>query len=98
MNADYVWLCLGFAAVSFACRAAGFWLMGFLPMGPRVEAALRATPLGVMAGLVALAVARGEPAGIAALVGVALVMRWSGNDLLASLAGVGVVALWRAAG
>ena len=88
------WL-LALTAASFACRAAGFWLMGFVQPSARVQAALRAAPLAVMVGIVTPAVARGEPAELAGLAVIALVMRVTRNDLVASLAGVAAVALLR---
>ena len=91
-------LLVAMAAASFACRAGGFWLMRFVPVTPRLQAALRATPLAVMVGIVAPAAARGRPAELAALVLVAAVARWTNNDLLAALVGVAAVAALRAAG
>ncbi len=41
---------------------AGFVAMRFVTITPRIEAALRATPLSVMAGIVAVAAMRGGPA------------------------------------
>lgn len=86
------------ASAAFLCRVAGFTLMRFVPVSPRVEAALRATPLAVMAGITALAVQAGGPAeGLAllAVVGLTLVLR---NDVAAALLGVLVVAGLRWAG
>lgn len=89
-------LLVAMAAASFACRAGGFWLMRFVPVTPRLQAALRATPLAVMVGIVAPAAARGNAAELAALVLVAAIVRRTNNDLLAAIAGVAVVAGLRA--
>ncbi len=86
------------AAASFACRAGGFLLMGFVPITPRLEAALRAIPLAVMIGILAPVVARGQPAELAGIAAVTLIMKLAGNELLAALAGVAIVAIARAAG
>lgn len=86
------------AAAAFLCRMAGFTLMRFVPVSPRVEAALRATPLGVMAGITALAVQQGglaEGLALASVVGLTLVLR---SDVAAALLGVVVVAALRWAG
>jgi uncharacterized membrane protein len=87
------WPFLGLlAAASLACRFGGFWLMRFVTITPRLEAALKATPLAVMAGIVVPAALRGswpEWLGIAATV---CVIRIWNNDLAAALAGVAVVA------
>ena len=86
------------ASAALLCRVAGFTLMRFVPVLPRVEAALRATPLGVMAGITALAVQAGglaEGLALAAVVGLTLVLR---SDVAAALLGVVVVAGLRWAG
>jgi uncharacterized membrane protein len=83
------------AAAAFLCRIAGFTLMRFVPVSPRMEAALRATPLAVMAGITALAVQAGglaEGLALAVVVGLTLVLR---SDVAAALLGVVVVALLR---
>jgi uncharacterized membrane protein len=80
------------AAAAFLCRVAGFTLMRFVPVSPRVEAALRATPLAVMAGITALAVQAGglaEGLALASVVGLTLTLR---SDVAAALLGVVVVA------
>jgi uncharacterized membrane protein len=86
------------AAAAFLCRVAGFTLMRFVPVSPRIEAALRATPLAVMAGITALAVQAGglaEGLALASVVGLTLVLR---SDVAAALLGVVVVAALRWAG
>jgi uncharacterized membrane protein len=93
---EFLPLLAAMAAASFACRAGGFWLMRFVPVTPRLEAALKATPLAVMVGIVAPVAARGHLPELAALAAVFVAMRLTGNDLLAALAGVTVVALLRA--
>ena len=81
---------------SFACRAAGFWLMRFVTVTPRVEAALNAAPLAVMVGIVTPTALRGDPAALFGLAVVVIVMRVSRNDLVAALSGVAAVAVFRA--
>jgi uncharacterized membrane protein len=80
---------------SFFCRAGGFWLMRFVTVTPRLEAALKATPLAVMVGIVVPVAAKGNLPEILALVAIAIVMRLVPNDLIAAFAGVGVVAAAR---
>ncbi|WP_164107502.1 AzlD family protein, partial [Serratia marcescens] len=89
-------LLLAMALASFACRASGFWLMRFIPVTPRLEAALKATPVAVMAGIVVPVAMRGQPGELVALGMVGLAMRLTGNDLVAALAGVVTLAAWRA--
>jgi uncharacterized membrane protein len=89
-------LLAGLALASFACRALGFALMRFVPVTPRVKAALDAAPLAVMVGIVAPAAVRGGPPEWAALAVTAATMRLTGNDFLAALVGVAVLAAARA--
>ena len=77
------------ACTAYASRVAGFLLMGYVPITPRVEAALKAMPLGVMIGIVMPTVLRG------ALAVVGVVMKLGRNDLVAALAGVATIALCR---
>lgn len=88
-------LLLALALASFACRAGGFWLMRFVNVTPRVQAALKAAPLAVMIGIVAPVAAKGSLPELAGLVATGIVMRATGRDLLAALAGVVVVAAGR---
>jgi uncharacterized membrane protein len=81
--------------ISFFCRAGGFWLMRFVTVTPRLEAALKATPLAVMVGIVVPVAARGNVPEILALVAIVIVMRLVPNDLIAAFTGVGVVAVAR---
>lgn len=98
MTENFLVLLAVMAAAAFLCRVAGFTLMRFVPVSPRVEAALRATPLAVMAGITALAVKAGglaETLALASVVGLTLVLR---SDVAAALLGVVVVAAARWAG
>lgn len=94
-QADFLWTLGALTVAAYACRAGGFWLMRFIAITPRVEAALRAAPLAVMVGVVAPAALRGGTAELAGLAVVGLTMRWLGNDVVAMLAGVTTVAVVR---
>lgn len=83
------------ACASYFCRIAGFILMGYIPITPRVEAALKTIPLGVMIGIVTPAASAGRLAELVALAVVGVVMKISRNDLAAALAGAAAVALGR---
>ncbi len=74
-------VCMGLA--SYACRLAGFVLMGYVSITPRIEAGMRAVPLAVMIGIVTPAVAAGR---------VPEIVRFTGNDVIAAVAGAAVVA------
>jgi len=98
MTESFAALLAVMAAAAFLCRVAGFTLMRYVPVSPRVEAALRATPLAVMAGITVLALQAGglaEGLALASVVGLTLVLR---SDVAAALLGVVVVALLRWAG
>jgi uncharacterized membrane protein len=86
------------ALASYACRVGGYVLMGYIPITPRVQAALKAIPLGVMIGIVTPAVAAGRVPEIAGLAAVVVAMKLTRNDLVAALGGAAVVALCRWAG
>lgn len=86
---------LGMALASYACRAAGYVLMGWLPITPRLESALRAMPIGVMTGIVAPSIAAGRPPELAGLLMVGVVMKLTGSDIAAAVAGAAAVAAGR---
>jgi uncharacterized membrane protein len=77
------------------CRLSGFWFMGLIPITPRVEAALGAIPLAVMIGIMLPAVIKGGIAEALGLIAVFAAVRLKTNDLVATLAGLVVVALVR---
>lgn len=84
------------AAASYACRIAGFVLMGWVAITPRVEAALKAIPLGVMVGIVMPAAASGRVPELLGLAVVALAVRLTRSDVVAAMLGAGAVGLGRA--
>lgn len=95
MSDGFPTLLLVMAAAALVCRMLGFVLMRFMPASPRVEAALRATPLSVMAGITALSLAQGglaEALALGAVVGLTLLL---GSDVAAALLGVAAVAVLR---
>ncbi len=97
-NDEFVLLLLAMAMAAYGCRALGFLAMRYVPMTPRFEAALKATPLSVMAGIVAISALRGGPAEWAATALVIVLMKLTGNDLIAAFCGIIAIALMRAAG
>jgi uncharacterized membrane protein len=92
-----VWLIiLAMAAVTYAVRAGGFFLMGYVPLTGRVRAFLNALPGAVVVAIIAPIAAHG---GIAAAVAVAValaLMAFVRNDLVAVVGGVAAAALARA--
>jgi uncharacterized membrane protein len=85
----------GMAFASYACRVGGFLLMGYIPITPRVEAALKAMPLAVMIGIVTPAATSGSVPEIAAVLVAALTSKLTGKDVVAAVAGAATVAVLR---
>jgi uncharacterized membrane protein len=86
------------AAAALICRMAGFLAMRFLPPSARLDAALRATPLAVMAGITAQALAAGgwvEAMALGTAMALSVLTR---NDVAAAIAGVAMAAALRALG
>ena len=83
------------AAASYACRLAGYLLMGYVPVTDRLQAALKAIPLGVMIGIVMPSVLAGREPELAGLVVVFVAMKLTGKDVVAALAGAAAVAACR---
>lgn len=97
IDTAFVPLLVVMAAVAFFSRAGGFLLMRYVPATPAIEAALKATPLAVMVGIVTPAAARGSLPELAALSAVFIAMRVTGNDLVSAILGTAVVAVLRLA-
>lgn len=92
---EFLLFVLVLGAAALACRFGGFWIMRFVTITPRLEAALKATPLAVMVGLVTPAVLRGGLVEMAALVATGAAMKLTGSDLLSAVIGVAIVAAGR---
>ncbi len=96
--ADFPVLLAVMTAAALACRFGGYAAMRFVSASPRLEAALKATPVAVMAAIAALALARGGLTDALALgAGVVLTLA-TGRDMTAAFTAVGLAALLRAAG
>lgn len=80
-----------------ACRLAGYGFMRFIPITPRLEAALRAIPIAVMIGIIGPPILKGGVPEIAGLIATMMAVRLGGNDLVAITAGMGAVAGMRLA-
>lgn len=88
---------LGMAAVTYATRVGGLWLLrrlGGTPSG-RVAAWLRAIPGAVLVAIVAPNVLAAGPAGAVAAMAVALVAARTRSVLFAMLTGVIMMLAWR---
>lgn len=83
------------AIASYACRLAGYLLMGYVPVTGRVQAALKAIPLGVMIGIVTPSVVSGRLPELVGLAVVFGVMKLTGKDVVAAIAGAAAVGICR---
>ena len=91
-----IWIAIaGMALVSYACRAGGFWAMGFVRMTPRLEAGLTAMPNALVAAILARTLARAGPVEIAGVAAAFLVARYLGGDFAGMIAGIAAVAFMR---
>ncbi|MBP7064453.1 AzlD domain-containing protein [Ferrovibrio sp.] len=94
---DALMAILAMAAMSYFCRASGFWMMRFVKPGPWVEAWLQSIPMAIMGAILAPVALNAGPAEWAGFAAAYLTMRFSGHDMLGAAAGVAAVALMRLA-
>jgi uncharacterized membrane protein len=84
------------AGATYAMRAGGYWLMGYVTMTPRIRRMLEASPGAVIVATVLPIVAReGLPAAAAIVAGGVVMLLWR-RDYLAVAAGMVVAAALRA--
>jgi uncharacterized membrane protein len=86
---------LGMAAVSYATKAGGLWLLSRVDLTERSRTAVETLPGAVVVSLVAPELVAAGPPGWAASALVVAVARRTGSVLLALVVGVGTVALLR---
>jgi uncharacterized membrane protein len=86
------------AIVTALMRVGGFWLMGRLPLTPRVRRMLEALPGAIVAAIVLPVIAKIGVVAALAVAAAATAMVVRRNELLAVAVGVGVAVLARAAG
>jgi uncharacterized membrane protein len=103
MNADLgpygvVIAILAMAAVTYPMRAGGYWLMGHVPLTPRLRRILEALPGTVVVATVLPILLREGVAAGAAIAAALLVTFIRRNDFVALIAGVGAAAAVRAMG
>jgi uncharacterized membrane protein len=86
------------ACVTIALRLAGFFMMRFVPIGPRVEAGFRSLPGAVAAATFTPLVATDGVSAFVAIVIAVVVARIGRGDLLALVAAISCAVLLRKAG
>lgn len=96
-TAGFALIVAAMAIAAYLTRIAGFFLMSFVSVTPRVEAWLKALPLAIMGSILAPIALHGGPAEYAGFAATVAVFLWRRNDILAAVAGMAAVAAMRAA-
>ena len=97
LGAAGVWLAIvAMALVTYAVRAGGFLLMGYIPLTRPVRAFLQALPGAVVVAIILPIAVHGGAAAAAAVAIALVVMAWRKNDLIAVVCGVAAAAAMRA--
>jgi uncharacterized membrane protein len=94
-TAGFAIIVMAMAAAAYLTRIAGFFLMRFVAVTPRVEIWLKALPLAIMGSILGPIVANGGPAEYAGFAATLVVYLWRHNDIVAAFAGMAVVAACR---
>lgn len=76
-------------------RVGGYWLMGFVPLTPRVRRMLEALPGSVVAAIVLPMIVKSGLAAVVAVGAGMAVMLWLRNEVLALIVGTAAAALIR---
>ncbi|WP_029348803.1 AzlD domain-containing protein [Bosea sp. 117] len=92
---DAVLVILAMALVTYATRAGGLWLVGFMPMSPRLEAFLRYLAGAVLVAIVVPATVRGGAAAFVAVGTTLLAVLLMRRALPAMALGILAAALYR---
>ena len=83
---------------TFVMRAGGFWMMGRVPLTPRVHRMLEALPGSIVVAIIVPVVAKAGVAAVVAVVTAAALMILRRNEFLAVAGGVIVAAIARNVG
>ncbi len=83
------------SAATQLMRLGGYWLMGHVPITPRVRKMLEALPGSVIIALVLPTVVKTGPTAYLAVGAVIVCMLWRRNEFLAVAVGVAVATLCR---
>lgn len=95
---DVLLAILAMAAAAYACRAGGYFMMGYVRITPRVEAFLKSIPISLVAAMLSVAAVRGSPPEWLGLATAIAIMAVSRNQFLAAVLGCATVATARALG
>lgn len=89
---------LGMTLTTYICRASGYFLMGYVPLTPRVRRGLEALPGAVVVSIVIPGAVAAGLAGILAVLAGMIVMWATRRDILGLVAGCAVAVGVRLAG
>ena len=89
---------LGMAATTYVCRSFGYFIMGFVPLTPRVRRGLEALPGAVVVSIVVPGAVAAGPAGMAGVIAGMLAMWGTRHDILGLAVGCAVAVGVRVAG
>jgi uncharacterized membrane protein len=89
---------LAMAGVTILLRVAGFFIMRFIPLGPRLEVGFRSLPGAVAAATFTPLVVSDGVSALAAIVIAVIVARLGRGDLFALIAAISTAILMRQAG
>ncbi|MEJ8473620.1 AzlD family protein [Roseibium algae] len=89
---------LAMTAVTYFMRAGGYWVMGRVPLTPRVRRALEALPGAIIVSTILPIALKGGVAVVACLVVSGTVMAWVRKDFIAVVCAVAAAAAIRAFG
>jgi uncharacterized membrane protein len=89
---------LAMAGATQLMRLGGYWLMGHVPITPRVRKMLEALPGSVIIALTLPVIVKTGPTAYLAIGAVVAFMLWRRNEFMAVAIGVGVATLCRTYG
>jgi uncharacterized membrane protein len=95
MRTDVMIVIAVMAFVTIALRVGGFWLMGFVPVTPRIKRMLNALPGSIIAAAVLPVVVQGGPVAALAVVSAMISMWLTRSDFVAVITGMGMAAAAR---
>ncbi|ETR78479.1 branched-chain amino acid ABC transporter [Afipia sp. P52-10] len=95
MRTDVMIVVAVMALVTILLRSAGFWLMGFVPVTPRIKRMLDALPGSIIAAAVLPVVVQGGAVAALAVTSAMASMWLTRSDFVAVITGMGVAAAAR---
>jgi uncharacterized membrane protein len=98
MRTDILVVIAAMTLVTIVMRVAGFWLMAYVPVTPRIKRMLAALPGSIIAAAVLPVVVEGGLVAAMAVVAAMAAMWLTRSDFVAVIAGMGVAAAARFAG